>query len=140
MMKFTISVIWTQLTCNSDLIFRDTGISRKKSPLTKLVTHFDMPVNYLIIYRYPHEIKRSTKEIRGCKLSENKQKKLLEIYEKNIRSTWSSMLDGTSQNIRQCKKRSKRGVMSGIISTSLGAIISMFAMSNFHQSYIAYYS
>ena len=140
MMKFTIFVIWTQLICSSDLVFRDAGISLKKKPLTKLVTHFEMPVNYLIIYRNPHAIMRSTKEIRGCQLSETKQKKLFEIYENNIRSTWSSMLDGSSQNIRQGKKRSKRGVMSGIISTSQAAIISMFAMSHFHQSSVAHYS
>ena len=138
-MRATIFVTLIKFILN-DYIFQDAGIVLQLKPVKNVMSHYEIPVDYLIIYQHPKFLLLNSTYIGECGFTQKKAKKYFADYERQINDKWRSILSGAEEDVLKVSSRAKRGVISNIVGSALGSLLAMFSMSHFFQSTAQHYN
>ena len=135
-MKFVTLIV----SISADYVFQDAGIVLERKPTEKVMSHYEIPLNYIIIYRHPKILLLNEKNINECGLTPKKANKYFADYESKIENQWNNILKGAEENVTKVSRRAKRGIISSLIGSTLGSLLAMFSVTHYFQPGFYHYN
>ena len=124
----------------ADFIYQDAGIVLQMKPVKNVMSHYEIPVDYLIIYQHPKTLLLNSSYIGECGFTQKKAKKHFADYERRIDDKWRTILQGADEDVLKVNSRVKRGVVSNLVGSALGSLLAMFSMSHYFQTSSKHYT